>query len=524
MNKKVVTIVAIVLLLLISVAGYFLFFQGKKSEKILVIARTNKPSSLDPAHIVWTNDYAIVANVFSTLIGYEPGTRKMVPDLATKWEVSNDGKIYTFYLRKGVKFHRGYGELTAEDVKFTFERILDPKTKARYPDFFKSIDKIEIIDKYTVKFILKYPDPAFLTYLAPWRNSFIVCKKAVLEMGDEKFAMQPVGTGPFVVEKWNQETGDVILVKNPDYYGEKPKVDKIIYKVIEDPYTQYLALEKGEVDIVSLDISISGLLDRAKSNPNIKVYEKIGGGSLSLTFNLKDPVLSNLKVRQAIAYAINRTEIAVDLLKNTVTEAKGFISPAYVCYTEDIPQYPYNPEKARQLLVEAGYPNGVEIDFYVPSVGVMPRVATLLQQQMAKAGIKVNIKQMDWATWLEATVKTGKAKLSYMPLGGRPPETVVILTNLFSFDPALNTPTGINFMWYGGLVSLLNQMSKEPDPAKRCKLYKQAQVKIMEDLPLYPLYWGKIYVATRTWVKGFNIDTFNSYGDWMEYIDIEGKK
>jgi len=283
MNKKVVTIVAIVLLLLISVAGYFLFFQGKKSEKILVIARTNKPSSLDPAHIVWTNDYAIVANVFSTLIGYEPGTRKMVPDLATKWEVSNDGKIYTFYLRKGVKFHRGYGELTAEDVKFTFERILDPKTKARYPDFFKSIDKIEIIDKYTVKFILKYPDPAFLTYLAPWRNSFIVCKKAVLEMGDEKFAMQPVGTGPFVVEKWNQETGDVILVKNPDYYGEKPKVDKIIYKVIEDSYTQYLALEKGEVDIVSLDISISGLLDRAKSNPNIKVYEKIGGGSLSLT-------------------------------------------------------------------------------------------------------------------------------------------------------------------------------------------------------------------------------------------------
>ncbi len=524
MNKKTLVIVGIVLVLVLSAAGYFMFFQPKKTKKVLVIARSNKPSSLDPAHVVWTNDYAIVANVFSTLVGYEPGTRKMVGDLATKWEVSDDGKVYTFYLRKSVKFHKGYGEVTAEDVKFTFERILDPKTKARYPDFFKSIDRIEVVNKYTVRFYLKYPDPAFLTYLAPWRNSFIVSKKAVLEMGDEKFAKQPIGSGPFMVEKWDQETGDVILVKNPDYYGVKPKVDKIVYKVIEDPYTQYLALEKGEVDIMGLDTSISGLLDRAKNNPNIKVYEKVGGGSLSLTFNLKDPVLSNLKVRQAIAYAINRTEIAVDLLKNTVTEAKGFISPAYVCYTDNVPQYPYNPEKAKQLLAEAGYSNGVEIDFYVPSVGVMPRVATLIQQQLAKVGIKVNIKQMDWATWLEATVKTGKATMAFMPLGGRPPETVVILTNLFTFDPNRKTPTGINFMFYGGLTDLLNKMQKEPNPDKRCQLYEQAQVKIMEDLPLYPLYWGKIYIAARTWIKGFYIDTFNSYGDWMEYVDIEGKE
>jgi len=524
MDKKILLAGIVVVLLAVSVASYFFFFRGKRKEKVLVIARSNKPSSLDPAHIVWTNDYAIAANVFSTLIGYKPGTREMVPDLAVKWEISLDGKEYTFYLRKGVKFHRGYGELTAEDVKFTFERILDPKTKARYPDFFKAIDEIIVVDKYTVKFKLKYPDPAFLTYLAPWRNSFIVCKKAVLKMGDEKFAEQPVGTGPFMVKEWNKETGDVVLVANPDYYGEKPKVDKVIYKVIEDPYTQYLALEKGEVDMVSLDVSISGLLERAKNNPNVEVYEKVGGGSLSLTFNLKDPILKDVRVRRAIAHAINRTEIVMDLLKGTMAEAKGFLSPAYICYTEDIPQYPHDPDKAKQLLAEAGYPNGFEIDFYVPNIGVMPRVATLIQQQLGKVGIKVNIKQMDFATWLEATVKTGKAVLSFMPLGGRPPETVVILTNLFSFNPNLTTPTGINFMWYDGLVDLLDKMAKEPDAGKRCKLYEQAQVKIMEDLPLYPLYWSKIYIATRTWVKGFYIDTFNSFGDWMEYVDIEGKE
>ncbi|RLE95430.1 MAG: ABC transporter substrate-binding protein, partial [Thermoprotei archaeon] len=308
MDKR---IVAVAIVVAVAVAGYFAytqFFQQTPQEKVLIIARTNKPSSLDPAYIVWTNDYAIGANIYSTLIGYKPGTREMYGDLAESWEVSENGTVYIFHLRKGVKFHKGYGELKASDVKFTFERILDPKTNARYPDFFKSIDHIEVIDDYTIKFVLKYPDSAFLTYIAPWRNSFIVSQKAVEELGKD-FSFNPVGTGPFMFESWDSETGDVVLVANPDYYGEKPKVDKVIYKVIEDPYTAYLALERGEVDIVTLDTSISGLLERAKSNPNIKVYEKISGGSLSLTFNLKHPILKDVRVRRAIAYAINKTEI-----------------------------------------------------------------------------------------------------------------------------------------------------------------------------------------------------------------------
>ena len=519
-------IVAAAIVVAVAVAGYFAytqFFQQTPQEKVLIIARTNKPSSLDPAYIVWTNDYAIGANIYSTLIGYKPGTREMYGDLAESWEVSENGTVYIFHLRKGVKFHKGYGELKASDVKFTFERILDPKTNARYPDFFKSIDHIEVIDDYTMKFVLKYPDSAFLTYIAPWRNSFIVSQKAVEELGKD-FSFNPVGTGPYMFESWDSETGDVVLVANPDYYGEKPKVDKVIYKVIEDPYTAYLALERGEVDIVTLDTSISGLLERAKSNPNVKVYEKIGGGSLSITFNLNHPILKDVRVRRAIAYAINKTEIVQGLLKGTVVEAKGFLSPAYIGYTEDVPQYPYDPEKAKQLLAEAGYPNGFEIDFYTPSSGVYPKIATIIQAQLAKVGIKVNIRQMDFAAWLEATVVTGKAELSFMPLGGRPPESVVIFTNLFSFDPTKDKPTGINFMWYDGLVDLLKKMQREPDLQKRIELYRQAQVKIMQDLPLYPIYWSKVYVAAGVWVKNFNIDDFNSHGDWLEYVDIDLSK
>jgi len=504
-------------------AGYLYLAQSGGGEKVLVIARTNKPASFDPAFIAWTNDYAVAANIYSTLVSYKPGTRKMIGDLAVKWEVSENGTVYTFYLRKGVKFHGGFGELKASDVKFSFERILDPSTKARYRDFFKSIESIEVVDDYTVRFRLKYPDPAFLTYLAPWRNSFIVSEKAVEKYGED-FGFNPIGTGPFIFEKWDPETGDVILKANPDYYGEKPKVDKVIYKVVEDPYTAYLALEKGEVDVVALDTSISGLLERAKANPNIVVYEKVSGGSLSLTFNLRHPILSDVRVRRAIAYAINKTEIVEGLLKGTVMEAKGFLSPAYIGYTDDLPTYPYDPEKAKQLLAEAGYPDGFEIDFYTPSTGVMPKVATVIQEQLRKIGIKVNIRQMDFAAWLEATVVTGKAELSFMPLGGRPPESVIIFTNLFSYDPNSDKPTGINFMWYSGLTDLLSKMQREPDLEKRIELYRQAQVKIMEDLPLYPIYWSKVYVATGVWVKNFHIDDFNSHGDWLEYVDIDVSK
>ncbi|MBC7078611.1 MAG: ABC transporter substrate-binding protein [Synergistales bacterium] len=216
-----VLIVVIGVLLLPLVAGCRGVQQAK--QEVVVVARLLADiENVDPAYITAVSDQYIATNVYSGLVRYKPGTGEIEPDLAEDWDISPDGLVYTFHLRRGVKWHKGMGELTSEDVKYSFERILDPATKSLNKLYLEQVADIKTPDKYTVQIKLKEPYAPFLAGLA-YRAGWIVNKKGV-EAGGKEYGRQPVGTGPFVFSSY-QPGVEVVLAANPDYFGGKPKVD-----------------------------------------------------------------------------------------------------------------------------------------------------------------------------------------------------------------------------------------------------------------------------------------------------------
>ncbi len=496
----------------------------------IIILRDNSPKSLDPTKTTWTNDYGIIANIYSTLVGYKKGTRDLVPDLAESWEVSPDGLVYTFHLRHGVKWQKGWGEFTAQDVKFTFDRILNPNISVIYRSLFSALDHVEVVDNYTVKFVLKSPDPAFLYALAPYRNGFIICKKYYESLSDPEteYGKNPVGTGPYQLEYYNEETGEVKLTAFQDYYGWEPgpHVKDIIYKPIADDDLRFQAFIGGEGDVYSVTDpeKLAQLKDMAKSG-DIVILEQVGTGITSLEFNMEtDIYLKDIRIRKAFAYAINRTYIVKEIMGDTVVEAVGWLPVGgYLYATNDVPQYPYNLDKAKQLVddfkADTGYTN-ITIKFQLPNAFPFVDIGEYIQSQMKKVGVNIELAVMDFASWYDALVVKGVSNLTYLPLGGRPPEPSIILKTCFSIDSI--PPGGINFARYRDVDPLIKQALNTTDENERAQIYKNIQVKLMEDLPIYPLYYEKLIIALKKDIKNFTPDNFNWYGDWMEYVYVEG--
>jgi len=496
----------------------------------LVILRDDSPKSLDPTKTTWTNDYGIMANIYSNLVSYERGTRNLVPDLAESWEVSDDGLVYTFHLRKGVKWHKGWGEFTAWDVKFTIDRILNPNVSVIYRSLFSSVESVEVVDDYTVKITLKNPDPAFLYVLAPYRNGFIVCKAYYESLDDPEtqYGKNPVGTGPYEFVYWNEETGEVKLTAFEDYYAwpSGSHVKDIIYKPIEDDDLRFNAFIGGEADVYTMpDPEKLAYLKDMESRGEVTILIETGTGMNSLIFDTeRDLYLKDLRIRKAIAHAVNKTYIVKEILGDTVIEAVGWLPVGgYLYATNDVPQYPYDLDTAQALVNEfkadTGY-DTITIEFYLPQAFPYVEIAEYVQSQLAKIGITVNLHVLDFSSWYDACVVQGITNMTYLPLGGRPPEPSVIMKTVFSVNSI--PPGGINFARYKEVDPLINQAVVTTDEAARGELYKQIQVKLMEDLPLYPLYYYKVIVVTKPNVKNFTVDNFNSYGDWMEYVYIEG--
>ncbi len=433
--------------------------------------------------------------IFSALLDTEAGTHEIKPDLAEKYEVSADGLTYTFHLRKGVKFQKGFGELKASDVVFTFKRLMDPKTASRYAVNYKTVEAITAQDDYTVLFKLKKANAAFpLLVSAGYQGGYIYSEKAVTQFGD-KIGQNPIGTGPYQLEELTPSS-KLILAANPDYYKGAPKITKLTFLMIADDNTAFMAFRKGEID--AMVVQTPEILDQAKAMPET-VIQQIPQFSNSLLFmNTRVKPFDDVRVRQAMNYAINRDEIVKTVFGTINTPSKGFVPSVTKGFTtEGVTQYDFNPEKAKQLLTEAGYKDGFTITTKQTNSTFNQRVFTVLQAQLAKVNIKLDFQAVQLPEWF--TFQTsGTAQFGWWS-GVAPADIQYFMNNYYH---SASFPPGTNAAYYTGIDDLLNKASLENDPNMRNQLYKQAQQKLSQDVPFIPLYEQNAVVLTNKNLKG----------------------
>jgi len=502
---------------------------AKTGAKTLSVAQDTDPGTADVQ--LTTEEYFLPLNLYDRLVEAVttgPLKSELQPGLAEKWSVSDDGLKYTFNLRKGVKFHNG-DELTADDVIFTFDRMLDPATKALNTDFLDmiagakermdgkatSVSGLKKIDNNTVEITLAAPFAPFLANLATPAGS-IYSKNATTKAGKD-FGTKPVGTGPFKLESWTPDS-EVVLSAYDGYFRGKPKFDKLVMKVVPEAQTMALMFKKGDLDVFDLDFARSQIPEFKKDAQwKDKIVSGPRVGTYYMSINEKIPPFENPKVREALMYAIDRQTLIDKLYYGTGMPAKGILAPGLAGYNDALPGFKYDPEKAKALLKEAGFPNGFEMTLnQTTDSPTTLKMNEALQAMLAQVGIKAEIKQMDSAAW-SGTRKEGKlgSYSSSWSADFNDPDNFI---NTF-FAPA----NSVARSWNYENKAVQDQLAKArsmTDMAARYKLYQDAENQIVnKDFAFLPLFHLDHLFVVNPKVKNFK-PSWNGWSN-MPYYGIE---
>jgi len=480
------------------------------AQKTLVIAIQADPTGFDPEAVLNNTSGFVMSAVFDSLVRYKPGTVDVVPGLAESWDISSDGLTYTFHLRHGVSFSDGT-PFNAQTYVKSLDRLFDKSDPAyiyntgpveSYIDFtYNAVDSYKALDDYTVQFTLKHPFAPFLTSLAMVWNG-VVSPQAALKYGKD-FRNNPVGTGPFVLKEW-VHNDHITLDANPDYWGGKPKVDRVIFKVIPDSQTAVLQMKQGQVQILA-DVS-SQVIPAIKSDAHLKLVTQPGLTVNGIALPTDTKPFDDPRVRQALNYAIDRAAINKSLYNDLAVPMTSPLPEAQWGYDSSLSPYTYDPAKAKQLLADAGYPDGFKAELlaYNSARGYNPagaQMAVAIQSYLKKIGVDVSIQQMEFGSFL-AKVRSGDyhgmAMTGWSGDNGDPDN---FLYELFDSE---TIPVGDTSHYKNDQVdSLLAQAQKETDHAARVKLYKQAQQLIWQGAPWLFLNNTLQVRATTDNVTGF---------------------
>jgi len=389
-------------------------------------------------------------------------TGKIISALAREFKISQDGKEYTFSLERGVKFHDGKS-FDADDVKFTFERLMDPKTAIIHPEYYKEIDTLQVLDPYTVKITLKTVSSMFLFNLARG-DSVIVNRNAV-----EKLKTEPVGTGPFKFVEWAR--GDhITLAKFEGYHRQGiPYLDKVIFKFIGDPSAQIASLRAGDVDVIAYDVSPENakLLEK---DPKFRVLNGYTTTEVILSTNNSRAPFSDVRVRRAMAYAIDRSALIQGAMSGYGVPIGSHMDPGNPYYIDLTKTYPYNPQKARELLTEAGYPNGFEAVLKLPErYAYAKRSGEIIAEMLSQVGIRLRIELTEWGQWIDRVFKNADFDLTV--IGHAEPFDINIYANP-NYYFRYNSPK---------FQDTLKKAEMEADPRVRGELYIACQKIIADD-------------------------------------------
>lgn len=464
--------------------------------QVLKYGTDAEPVGLDPHTISAAASIRIFRQIYDTLIDVD-AEMNFIPSLAESWEQPDD-LTYIFKLREGVKFHNGR-EMTAEDVKYSFERVLNPETAAIGKSYYESINTIEVVDTYTVKFTLKEPFAPFMTNLTSLYGA-IVPKEVVEENGN--LMQTACGTGPFMLKEWIPDN-KVILEKNPDYFVEgEPKLDAIEYYVMTDESARVAALRTGSVDVIKLPASSIPLIE---GNADINILEYQSNDYSYVGFNLDLDKFKDVRVRQAISLAINRQEI-IDLVYEGNAKITGFVPEAMGRWAIDFEAeelYQQNIEKAKQLMAEAGYADGFETTIAVGLLDDINATGEVLQKQLEQIGIKATIQNLESGQYVDAWKNRTHEMMVGRNGAGTDPNRAVA----FFFSS-----TGSANVWgYSNpeVDELCNQGKVTVDEAEREAIYKEAQKLIVNDVPNLFIASPMEYFFTRKNVLGFVPTTFD---------------
>ncbi len=458
----------------------------------VVISSDRDISNVDPAAISAPADYTVAYLVYSALVRLKPGTRELEPDLAEKWEVSTDGLIYTFHLRRGVKWQNNLGEVTAEDIIAHFQRVASKDSGSLFFVDLEPVSKIEAPDRYTVRFTMRQPYPAFLTAVIAYRPGLIVPKR-IIDSNAASLKTSPVGSGPYVFASWRQGA-EVVLKANPSYYAGPPAVGEVVMKIVREDETALLALQRGEVDARYIQVpevqkEIQGIKElRVLTAPMPRTYY--------IALNTARPPFNDVRVRRALWYGLNRKSIVERVFNSRGTVADTVLPPVVEGhYARRV--YAYDPSKAKQLLKEAGFQEGSDRTLSIMTVGLrdLSDIAAVAQDNWKALGVNVRVEIVDTPVLLQRARAGNYDMMSWAQLRTEPEQFLV------SFFHSSNI-NATNFSRYDKIDRLLDGFRTATDRKERLRLIVEAQLQLQQDAPHIPVLNPTLMLAHTPRIQG----------------------
>jgi oligopeptide transport system substrate-binding protein len=486
---------------------------GGAGKNILRYALQTPPTNLDPSRVEDGDTIDLLQQVFEGLVQWSE-KNEVVPNIAEKWDLSPDGKVYTFHLRTDVKFHNGR-KMTASDVEYSFTRSLLPDTKSTTAKSYmidivgaeavldgkaKKVEGIKVLDDKTIQITIDKSRPYFLGKLT-YPTAYVVCKEAIEKNSNKFDETTMVGTGPFKLESY-QSGSMVKLAAFADYHGGKPVLDGIERPVKADSFTRQTAYESGDLDYTDVQrADVGRVKDDPKLGPEMKEFKRANVWYLAMNQNAFEP-FKKKEVRQAFAYAINKDELIRLVYKGTAARATGIVPPGVPGYDSSYSGLPYDPKKAQALLAAAGYAGGrnfpkLTITYRQGYQYAADGVLAMRNDLKQNLGIEVDTQQMDWAKML------GDRNKGILPC-------YHIRWSADYLDPQdflslmLRTGAEENKIGYSNkeFDALCDQADVEVDPAKRLDLYRKAEKIVVEDAPWVCLFYLPDVELHKPYVKG----------------------
>lgn len=492
-NKVVRSMLFIVSMVVVLAVCAGAAHAARVAEQVIVLTGSDA-STFDPHFCFDSATELFNKNIYSNLTRFNVGMQ-IEPSLALSWSTSDDGLQWTFNLRPDVKFHDGTN-LTAHDVKASFERILNPDTGSPRRSVLIAIREVEVKDDLTVVLHTNYPTGALPQQLA--HPAAAVISKAALEAYGKELGRNPVGSGPFKLKEWKIGE-EIVLERFENYYAGAPMVQTVYFRVVPEDSVRAMLLQAGQADI-ALWLPVSEV-QRLSADPNIKTLEVVSVMTHYYALNCTKPMLNDVRVRQALNYALD-----VDLIVDHILEGQGEVADAPLSKLtwgySSTKKYPYDLEKAKALLAEAGYPNGIELELwhtvgrYLMDVQINENV----QAQWAKAGINVKLRQWEFQALMEA-VKEGVHDMVYLgwsPSTGDADQALYATLHGSQWVPQSNRALYKN----DTVDKLMDDARVEIDPVVRADLYRQAIAIITEECPWVFMFWPKQVLMYRSNIDG----------------------